>query len=117
MHGMIDEFLTIGADNTSMMKTWIDASFAVHPKMKSHTGEEVSFEMGVALSKSSKQKSNTKSSTQAELVGASDFLSFPIWAKNFLDGQGYKLTENIIFQDNESAIRFEKNGQKSCGPN
>jgi hypothetical protein len=71
LHGTIDEFLTIGADDMSIMNTWIDASYAVHPDMKSHTGGAVSFGTGAALSKSSKQKLNTKSSTEAELVGAS----------------------------------------------
>ena len=69
------------------------------------------------MSKSSKHKLNTKSSTEAELVGASDYLSYPIWAKKFLEAQGYPLEENIFYQDNQSTIRFEKNGRKSCGPN
>ncbi len=69
------------------------------------------------MSKSSKQKLNTKSSTEAELVGASDYLPYPIWAKKFLEAQGYELAENIFYQDNQSTMRFEKNGRKSCGPN
>jgi hypothetical protein len=77
----------------------------------------VSFGRGVVMSKSSKQKLNTKSSTEAELVGASDYLPYPIWAKYFLEGQGYVLKENVFYQDNQSTIRFEKNGSKSCGPN
>jgi hypothetical protein len=60
---------------------------------------------------------NTKSSTEAELVGASDYLPYPIWAKKFLDAQGYVLEENIFYQDNQSTIRFERNGRNSCGPN
>ena len=50
------------------MKTWVDASYAVYNNMKSHTGGVVSFGRGVTMSKSSKQKLNTKSSTEAELV-------------------------------------------------
>jgi hypothetical protein len=69
------------------------------------------------MSKSSQQKLNTKNSTEAELVGASNYLPYPIWAKYFLEAQGYAQTENIFYQDNQSTIRFEKNGQKSCGPN
>jgi hypothetical protein len=69
------------------------------------------------MSKSSKQKLNTKSSTEAELVGASGYLPYPIWAKKFLAAQGYALKENVFYQDNQSTIRFEKNGRKSCGPN
>jgi hypothetical protein len=35
--------------------------------------------------------------------------------EDFLEEQGYELTENIFYQDNQSAIRFEKNGRASCG--
>jgi hypothetical protein len=115
--GTLDEFLMLGADDLSEMKTWVDASYAVHKDMKSHTGGVVSFGRGAVMSKSSKQKLNTKSSTEAELVGASDYLTYPIWAKNFLAAQGYELKENVFYQDNQSTIRFEKNGRKSCGPN
>ena len=59
------------------------------------------------MSKSSKQKLNTKSSTEAELVGASGYLPYPIWAKKFLAAQGYALKENVFYQDNQSTIRFE----------
>ncbi len=117
LNGSLDEYLRLGADDIRKMKTWVDASHAVHKDMRSHTGGVVSFGRGAAMSKSSKHKLNVKSSTEAELVGASDYLSYPIWAKKFLEAQGYPLEENIFYQDNESAIRFEKNGRKSCGQN
>jgi hypothetical protein len=117
LNGTLDEFLVLGADDMGIMKTWVDASYAVHNDMKSHTGGVVSFGRGATMSKSSKQKLNTKSSTEAELVGASDYLPYPIWAKKFLEAQGYELAENIFYQDNQSTMRFEKNGRKSCGPN
>ena len=69
------------------------------------------------MSKSSKQKLNTKSSTEAELVGASDYLPHAIWAKKFMEAQGYAMKESRFYQDNQSTIRFEKNGRRSCGPN
>jgi hypothetical protein len=68
------------------------------------------------MCKSAKQKLNTKSSTEAELVGASDYLPYPIWGKKFLEGQGYVLKENIFYQDNKSTIQFENHGRRSCGP-
>jgi hypothetical protein len=116
LRGTLDEFLTLGADDLGIMRTWADASYAVHGDMKSHTGGVLSFGRGAVMSKSSKQRLNTKSSTEAELVGASDYLPYPIWAKYFLEVQGYTLKENIFYQDNQSTIRFEKNGRKSCGP-
>ena len=33
----------------------------------------------------------------------------------FMDVQGCPFKENIIYQDNESAMRLESNGRKSCG--
>jgi hypothetical protein len=117
LKGTIKDLRILGADNIGRMKTWVDASHAVHQDMRSHTGGVVSFGIGAAMAKSTKQKINTKSSTESELVGASDYLPFAIWAKKFLEGQGYGIKENKFFQDNKSTIRFEKNGRKSCGPN
>ena len=111
----LDDYMIIGADCLTVLKTWVDASYGVHPDMKSHTGGVVSLGRGVIMSKSSKQKLNTKSSTEAELVGASDYLPSTIWAKMFLEEQGYKLRENAFYQDNQSAMKLETNGRASCG--
>jgi hypothetical protein len=117
LYGTLDKFLTLGANDIGMMKTWVDASYAVHEDMKSHTGGVVSFGIGAVMSKSSKQKLNTKSSTEAELVGASDYLPYPIWAKKFLAAQGRPEGERVNPRQNQSTIRFERNGRRSCGPN
>ena len=68
---------------------------------------------GIFHHKSSKQKLNTKSSTEAELVGASDYIAWTLWTKRFLEEQGFKLLRNVFYQDNESAIKLEKNGKAS----
>ncbi len=67
------------------------------------------------MSKSSKQKLNTKSSTEAEVVGASDYVPNSIWAAHFLEHQGYVLKRSIFHQDNQSAMKMERNGRSSCG--
>jgi hypothetical protein len=36
-----------------------------------------------------------------------------LWTTYFLDAQGYRSNETILFQDNQSAILLEKNGTKS----
>ena len=61
------------------------------------------------------KKVNTKSSTEAELVGASNFVSHTMWTTWFLKDQGYIVESNIFYQDNQSAILLEKNGRGSCG--
>jgi len=95
------------------MKWWIDASFAIHQDMRSHTGATMSLGKGGIYSSSTRQKINTKSSTEAELVGVSDALNMVIWTKNFLSDQGFQVTDNVVYQDNQSAILLEANGRAS----
>ena len=77
----------------------------------------MSFGVGVIHTKSSKQKLNTKSSTEAELVAVSEYLPYHIWVVNFMKSQGYNMNKKILYQDNQSAIKMEKNGRNSCTGN
>jgi len=114
--GTIRMKLTLGADRLSALFTWVDASFAVHDDMRSHTGGAMSFGRGALICRSKKQSLNTKSSTEAEVVGASDYLPNTIYAQLFMEAQGYPIQESTFYQDNESAIRMEKFGRaKSAG--
>jgi hypothetical protein len=36
-----------------------------------------------------------------------------LWARYFLKAQGYNVTDNIIYQDTQSAILLERNGKAS----
>ena len=90
----------------------VGCSFAVHDDMRSHTGYTVGIGKGSVCSKSSSQNLNTKSSTEAELVGLSDSMGHLIWLRNFLKGQGYKNTgPATIGQDNRSTMQLVANGQ------
>jgi hypothetical protein len=75
----------------------------------------MSFGTGGLSCKSSKQKLSIKSSTEAELVGASDYPVSTIWLKMFIEAQGIKLTSNVVEQDNQSTIELEQNGKRSAG--
>jgi hypothetical protein len=111
----VNDVLVISADSLTKLMTWVDAAYGVHQDMKSHTGGAMSLGRGAVMCKSSKQKLKTKSSTEAELVGASDYLPNTIWAKMFLESQGHKIQENQFLQDNQSAMKLEVNGRASCG--
>ena len=69
--------------------------------------------MGSIFSKSTKQKINTTSSTESELVGTYDTMMEIIWTNYFLEAQGNEANNTIVFQDNKSAIVLEKNGKLS----
>ena len=87
----------------------------VHLDMKSHMGETMSFGKGSVYSMSQKQCINTKSSTEAEIVGVDDGMPLVIWTQNFMTVQGYEIHDNAIYQDNQSAILLEKNGRALSG--
>ena len=109
-----DDTLTLGSNNCCIVKWWIDGSYAVHPDYRSQTGGTMSMGTGSIYSTSQKQKINTKSSTETEVVATDDVLPQVIWTMYFLTHQGYKC-EHIVMQDNESAIKLEENGQASSG--
>ena len=96
LHGTISDQRILGATSLEEMVTWIDASFATHDNKRSHTGGTISFGRGVIHAKSSKQKLNTRSSTEAELVGVSEYLPYHIWFVNFLKCQGYNIKKSIV---------------------
>ena len=105
----------VSLDNILEMDIYIDASHAVHPDMKGHTGGCTSTGTGVIHSRSSKQRINTKSSTESELVGASEYMPFAIWILYFLSEQGYSMKIKTLKQDNMSTIKMLNNGIKSAG--
>ena len=60
-----------------------------------------------------KQRLTTKSSTESELVAASDQSALMFHIEKFLKSQGYKVKEKIIYQDNISTIRLLTNEKSS----
>jgi hypothetical protein len=97
------------------MRWWIDASFAVHRDMKSHSGLTMLMGKGSIISSSTRQKMDTKSSTEAELVGVDDGMGLITWTRNFMKEQGFDVKDNVVYQDNQSVILLEWNGRASSG--
>jgi hypothetical protein len=105
--------LTLGGDSSGVLNWYVDASFAVHPNMCGHTGSGLTLGKGFPIVSSTKQKLNTRSSTESKLVGVDDMMSSILWTRYFLKAQGYNITDSIVFQDNKSSILLEKNGKMS----
>lgn len=105
--------IRLGTDNggVSGLSAFIDASYAVHGDCRGHTGAMISLGAGAVYTKSSKQKLNSKSSSEAELIGISEAGGQVIWSRNFLRGQGYSLGAATIYQDNSSAITIMEKGK------
>jgi hypothetical protein len=101
--------MILSANGSSILKWWVDSSFAVHPHMRVHSGVVLSLGRGFPIVSSNKQKINTRSSTETEIVGADDFVPEICWTRYFIKAQGYGVKDNVLFQDNKSYILLENN--------
>ena len=100
LRGSKDLVLTLECKDTTTITWWVDAAFTVNQDFKSHTGGMLLIGKGSQYSMSTKQKLNTKSSAEAELVAVEDLMPQILWTKTFLEGQGLKVKDNMIHQDN-----------------
>ena len=105
--------LTLGETSGGFLHWYVDAAFAVHPNMRGHSGGALTLGISFPISSLGKQKLNTRISTESELVDVDDLMSLIIWSQNFLKAQGYVVVDNILHQDNKSAILLERNNKMS----
>jgi hypothetical protein len=99
-----DDVQCMSANDTGTIKWHVDAAFAIHKDMKSHTGATMTLGSGSICSISTNQKINTQSSTESELVGFDDVLSKILWSKLFIEAQGFEVKANIVYQDITSSM-------------
>jgi hypothetical protein len=98
-------------DGPMIVRIYADASFNVHRDGKSHTGCNVIVGDGGSIYfRSAKQKIVVKSSTEGELVAASDSANVGLHIANFLRDLGYEVTPMVLYQDNKSAIALFNRG-------
>jgi hypothetical protein len=105
--------LILGSNNEGMIMWYVDASFDVHPNMCMYTGGGMTMGRGFPISVSTKQKLNTKSSTENELLGVDNMMPIILWTCYFLLSQGYEVIKNLLLLDNKSSILLERNGKAS----
>ena len=88
------------------VRTYIDASFAIHPDGKSQSGCAVLLGNTVVHETCRKQKIITRNSTEAELVALSDHIQEGELIKGFLHDMevlcGIEILNNVhlVYQDN-----------------
>jgi hypothetical protein len=113
--GTIYTSLILREDSIRITKWWVDASYTVHVDFRGHTSVTVSLGRGSVIRMSKKQKLNTKSSTECEIVGVDDTSLQMMWMRYFVEEQGCGVEASILNQDNLIAILLEKNGRASSG--
>ena len=112
--GVMTDALTLGGNGTIyIVKWWVDASYVMHPNLKSQDGGTMSLGQGCIMSSSKKQKINTTSSCEAELVGVYYMMPQIIWTQYFLQCQVFNVKTLILYQDNKIEILMEENRMAS----
>ena len=111
--------MTLGGDGTGIAQWHVDASFAVHEDMRSHTGGAMTMGKGTVIALSKKQKIDAESLTEAELAGVDDALDVQAWTRLFMNEQCQQagVTErkpDRLCQNNTSAILLECNRRESA---
>lgn len=104
LQGMVNLTLCLSADRTGILQWWVDASYAVHPNMKSHTEGTMSLGSSSVYSMSTKQKLMTQSCTGGELVGVHEMMPQIMWTQYFLEARGFGMCKVALYQDNKSTI-------------
>jgi hypothetical protein len=108
-----DLSMTLCAEGDIRLYAYVDASFAVHNDMKSHTGCVISMGRGAVHVSSKRQQLVTKSSTESELVAVSDVLPQILWSRQFLEEQGYVPGKVTLYQDNQSTMAMIAKGRST----
>jgi hypothetical protein len=104
--------LILRTDRLNIIKWWVDASFATHDDCRGHTGSTMSLGKGSIMGMSKKQKSNTRSSTECELVGTDDAMLQVMRTRYFIEAQAFGIDDSILTQDNPRTMLLEKNGRQ-----
>jgi hypothetical protein len=82
--------LILSANGSEVLMWYVDASVAVHANMRSHNGGGLTMGRGFSIVNSTKQKLDTRSSTESELVGVENMMPIIYLCLEllFLDGSG-----------------------------
>ena len=99
-----NEILKISIDDSNEIRWWVDASYAVHPDMRSHTGAVMSMGKGAMQSRSTKQKINTRSSTESELVAVDDTIGIILWTQNLLKSKAIQLS--VVYYTKTTKVQY-----------
>jgi hypothetical protein len=114
LKGTLDLSFSVSCEKMDKLTWYVDGSYASHMDMRGQSGAVLMTGDCAVLFKSCKQKVNTRSSTEAELIAVDDILPTIQWTKMFLMEQGYDLKTELK-EDNKSTMLLMKNGRLPSG--
>ena len=109
-----DLHLTLRCSEIKDLVRYTDGSYATHEDMRGQNGAVLITGNCTVLFRSNKQKINTRSSTESELLAVDVALPTVQWTRNFMSEQGYN-SETHLKEDNQGTMLMMKNGKLSAG--
>ena len=95
------------------MKWWLYASSSTHKNCRVNIGGMMSIGAEFITSSSWKQKINRRISMDNNLIRVNDMMVPVLWKLYFIQGKGYIVERNMLFQDYHSTMRLMLDGNKS----
>ena len=81
----IDLPLILGSDGSETLTWNVYASYATHADARSHSGASLTIGQGSVISMSRRQKLVSRSSTESELIGLDNAMTFVMWENYFFE--------------------------------
>jgi hypothetical protein len=100
------------SDSKLQVTTYADASSGIHPADGKSPAIVTTLGTGMVHASTHKQRVTTKSSSEAELVCASDATSETIGLRNYLLSRGHQVNPSILGQDNLSTKSILEKGPR-----
>ena len=101
--------LILRAESLTIVKWWVDASYAAHPDTIGHTGATMYFGIGSVMGISNDPKIKVNSYNKLEMIGNDNVLPQILWNLYFIEAQGFTIDESGLFQDNLSTMLLDQN--------
>ena len=98
-----------------ILKLYVDGPPNIHWDCKGHAGAMFALGEGAVSSYSRKLKTNTRSFTKTELMGADMYMPEMLWSLYFIQSQGCNVETIELYQGNKSMELLMKNGWFSSG--
>lgn len=107
--------LTLEADDGSLVKLWVDVFITIASELRSQNCGMTTLGRGLHCSFSLRQRLNIRNSIEAELVTGNDFMPLILWTRDSVKEQRYKVRNDLLYQNNRSALLSANNGKCSSG--
>jgi hypothetical protein len=98
-------------DSSLELKIHADASHLIHPEGYGHTGIVITLGRSVVFARSVKQRMQTLSSTESELLALQEASTYVVWMRHLMHELGFDTSNpTIVTQDNQSATTIAEQG-------